>query len=67
MEFGIWVEPEMINQDSDLYRNHPDWVLKLDGYPLLKGRDQLLLDFVEPGRFRLPARTLELVVGRTQS
>lgn len=38
----------MINQDSDLYRNHPDWVLKLDGYPLLKGRDQLLLDLSNP-------------------
>ena len=29
MEFGIWVEPEMINPDSDLYRAHPDWVLAL--------------------------------------
>jgi alpha-galactosidase len=33
MEFGIWVEPEMINPDSDLYRAHPDWVLALPGYP----------------------------------
>lgn len=32
MEFGIWVEPEMINPDSDLYRAHPDWVLALPGY-----------------------------------
>lgn len=32
MEFGIWVEPEMINPDSDLYRAHPDWVLELPGY-----------------------------------
>lgn len=32
MEFGIWVEPEMINPDSDLYRAHSDWVLALPGY-----------------------------------
>lgn len=32
MEFGIWIEPEMINPDSDLYRAHPDWVLALPGY-----------------------------------
>lgn len=51
MEFGIWVEPEMINEDSDLYRSHPDWVLKLDGYPLLTGRNQLLLDLSNPAVF----------------
>nr|WP_113865281.1 alpha-galactosidase [Brenneria salicis]NMN91819.1 alpha-galactosidase [Brenneria salicis ATCC 15712 = DSM 30166]RBP65886.1 alpha-galactosidase [Brenneria salicis ATCC 15712 = DSM 30166]RLM31914.1 alpha-galactosidase [Brenneria salicis ATCC 15712 = DSM 30166] len=48
MEFGIWVEPEMINQDSDLYRHHPDWVLKLDNYPMREGRHQLLLDLSNP-------------------
>ncbi len=31
MEFGIWVEPEMINPDSDLFRRHPDWVLSMPG------------------------------------
>ena len=41
MEFGIWVEPEMVNEDSDLYRSHPDWVL---GDPFLTGRSQLVLD-----------------------
>ncbi len=44
MEFGLWVEPEMINPDSDLYRQHPDWVLKLDPYPVMTGRNQLVLD-----------------------
>ena len=44
MEFGIWVEPEMINVNSDLYRAHPDWALGLDDYPKLTGRNQLLLD-----------------------
>ena len=32
MEFGIWVEPEMVNPDSDLFRAHPEWVLATDGY-----------------------------------
>ncbi|WP_436792754.1 alpha-galactosidase [Actinospongicola halichondriae] len=41
MEFGIWVEPEMVNPDSDLFRAHPDWVL---GDPAVTGRNQLVLD-----------------------
>ncbi|MEM8750691.1 MAG: alpha-galactosidase [Pseudomonadota bacterium] len=44
MEFGLWVEPEMVNPDSELYRNHPDWVLRLDPYPRMTGRNQLVLD-----------------------
>ena len=44
MSFGLWVEPEMVNADSDLYRAHPDWALQLDGRPLLTGRHQLVLD-----------------------
>ena len=44
MEFGIWVEPEMISQDSDLYRAHPDWALQIEGRPLLPSRQQLVLD-----------------------
>ena len=44
MEFGLWVEPEMVNPDSDLYRAHPDWVLSVTGRPLLASRNQLVLD-----------------------
>jgi alpha-galactosidase len=44
MEFGIWVEPEMVNPGSDLYRAHPDWVLQVAGRPLLTSRHQLVLD-----------------------
>ncbi|MGI9402308.1 MAG: alpha-galactosidase, partial [Rhizobiaceae bacterium] len=44
MQFGLWVEPEMINPDSDLYRAHPDWVLALENYPQITGRNQLVLD-----------------------
>ncbi|MEZ9321846.1 MULTISPECIES: alpha-galactosidase [unclassified Vibrio] len=44
MEFGLWVEPEMVSQDSNLYRNHPDWVLGLQGYHQPSGRWQYVLD-----------------------
>jgi alpha-galactosidase len=44
MQFGIWVEPEMVNPDSDLYRAHPDWTLVDDRYPVVFGRNQLVLD-----------------------
>lgn len=45
MEFGLWVEPEMVNPDSDLYRAHPDWVLGTPPAPQLVFRNQLVLDF----------------------
>ncbi len=45
MKFGIWVEPEMVNEDSDLYRMHPDWVLRVPGRFPSRGRGQLVLDF----------------------
>ena len=45
MKFGLWVEPEMVNPDSDLYRAHPDWVLHFPGRPRTEMRQQLILDF----------------------
>lgn len=44
MSFGLWVEPEMVNPDSDLYRKHPDWVLHFKGRPRTEGRHQLVLN-----------------------
>ncbi|MCZ8172245.1 MAG: alpha-galactosidase [Brevundimonas sp.] len=44
MEFGLWVEPEMVNPDSELYRAHPDWALQVSGRPLITARNQLVLD-----------------------
>lgn len=51
MEFGIWVEPEMISPNSDLYRAHPDWVLALEGYSQILGRHQLVLNITLPEAF----------------
>jgi len=48
MKFGLWVEPEMVNPDSDLYRAHPDWVLHFPGRPRTEIRQQLILDFGRP-------------------
>ena len=44
MEFGLWVEPEMVNPDSDLYRAHPDWVMNFPGRPRSQARNQLVLN-----------------------
>ena len=44
LKFGIWVEPEMVNPDSDLFRVHPDWVLGMPGHISSLGRNQLVLD-----------------------
>ncbi len=44
MEFGLWVEPEMVNPDSDLYRQHPDWVINFPGRPRTELRNQLVLN-----------------------
>lgn len=51
MDFGIWVEPEMVNPDSDLLRARPEWALTTEGYPALTGRHQLVLDLTRPEVF----------------
>jgi len=48
MSFGLWVEPEMVNPDSDLYRAHPDWVLHFAGRPESQERNQLVLNLARP-------------------
>lgn len=44
LKFGIWIEPEMISPDSDLYRQHPNWAIAIDGREPLLVRNQLVLD-----------------------
>jgi alpha-galactosidase len=48
MQFGLWVEPEGVNADSDLYRAHPDWVLGVPGRQQPLGRQQYVLDLGRP-------------------
>ncbi len=44
MDFGIWVEPEMVSEDSQLFRSHPEWALVSPGYEPIRGRNQLVLN-----------------------
>jgi len=48
MEFGIWIEPEMVSEESDLCRAHPDWLLGDPRRPPLPGRNQHVLDLARP-------------------
>jgi len=48
LEFGLWFEPEMVNEDSDLFREHPEWVLGIEGQVPVRGRNQLVLDLDRP-------------------
>lgn len=44
LKFGLWFEPEMVNEQSELYKAHPDWAIKVEGLTPCTGRDQLVLD-----------------------
>lgn len=47
MDFGIWIEPEMVNPESDLYKKHPDWVLNFPNRPRTLKRNQLILNLAK--------------------
>ncbi|MBR3308224.1 MAG: alpha-galactosidase [Lachnospiraceae bacterium] len=44
MQFGIWVEPEMVSENSALYRSHPEWAMRIPGKDHSEGRNQMILD-----------------------
>lgn len=48
LQFGLWIEPEMISEDSDLYRQHPDWVIQVPGRSHTYSRSQLVLNLANP-------------------
>jgi alpha-galactosidase len=48
LSFGLWIEPEMVNQDSDLFRAHPDWAIGVPGRSRTEQRQQLVLDISRP-------------------
>ena len=48
MKFGLWLEPEMVNPNSDLYKKHPDWVIRVQDYQPQTSRCQLVLDLCNP-------------------
>ena len=63
MEFGIWVEPEMVNPDSDLYRAHPEWALVDPGYEPVLGRNQLVLDLANADAYAEVLGRLDALLG----
>jgi alpha-galactosidase len=63
MEFGLWVEPEMVNLDSDLYRAHPDWVLSAPGRLPPPWRHQQVLDLANPDCFVYLLERLDALLG----
>ena len=66
MEFGLWVEPEMVSEDSNLYRQHPDWVLGLEGYKQPSGRWQYVLNLQNEDCFNYLFERLNELLSRYQ-
>lgn len=62
LKFGIWMEPEMISPDSDLYRAHPDWAISVPGKPLDLSRNQLVLDITRPEVFEHVWKSIENIL-----
>ena len=48
LKFGLWIEPEMVSENSDLFRAHPDWALRVPGRQPAIGRNQMVLDLSRP-------------------
>ncbi|MGH2814025.1 MAG: alpha-galactosidase, partial [Actinomycetota bacterium] len=63
MEFGLWVEPEMVNPDSDLFRAHPDWVLSAPGRLPEPWRHQQVLDLANPDCYGFIRDRLDELLG----
>lgn len=64
MEFGLWFEPEMVNPDSNMYREHPDWVLKPTATRLpMQGRTQQVVDLTNPEAYAYVYGCMDALVG----
>jgi len=62
MQFGLWVEPEMVNPDSDLYRAHPDWVINFPGRQRSEARNQLVLNLARKDVYEHLLKVLDELV-----
>ena len=62
LEFGLWVEPEMVNPDSDLAREHPDWLMGTGNRSPVTFRSQQVLDLTHPGAFAFILERLDALV-----
>ncbi|MCA0981194.1 alpha-galactosidase [Exiguobacterium aestuarii] len=64
LQFGLWVEPEMVNPDSDLYRAHPEWIYYTDGRPSTTSRNQFVLNLALPEVEAHVTKWLDELLGR---
>ena len=62
MKFGIWMEPEMVSEDSELYRSHPEWAIRIPGRAPMRGRYQLALDMSNPEVIRYLHRVISKIL-----
>lgn len=62
MRFGLWFEPEMVNRDSDLYRAHPDWIIRTPDECPVEGRNQLVLDLTRTEVRQYLADTINQII-----
>ena len=66
MDFGIWVEPEMVNPDSELFRAHPEWALVSPDHQPVTGRNQLVLNLVHEPAFKYVFEKLDKLLSENQ-
>jgi len=64
MQFGLWVEPEMVNPNSELYRAHPDWVYHFPNRPRTEARNQLMLNLARDDVREFVWSTLDSLLGQ---
>ncbi len=64
LDFGLWVEPEMVNVQSELYKMHPDWAMAVPGREHSEGRNQRILDMVNPAVQSFVIQTLSELLAR---
>lgn len=67
MKFGIWMEPEMVSPDSDLFRKHPDWVIRSPFYEPVLSRNQYVLDFSNPEVCHYILQSISKVLQQTKA
>lgn len=66
LRFGLWFEPEMVSEDSELYRSHPDWIIGNGDKPYLS-RNQLVLDFSRPEAVDYIFARMDSILAETQA
>lgn len=65
VQFGLWFEPEMVNEDIELYRKHPDWIVEPTQERYSYGRGQLVLDFTNPAVVENIFEQMSLIIDET--